>query len=196
MTTITSTATATRPRLDISRVLTDSWRVFLKDIGTLLIAALIACVLTVLTLGILAGPLAAGLIGMVIGRVRDDQRPEVGDLFAQMHRFWTFFGAAVALVLLIGFACLTIVGGIILATIWLYVFPLMVDRGLGLSEALKTSKDMVVEGGFWEHLALLIVLVMIGAVANGALAILATPFSVVVVVVAYYLSQGRGDAVE
>ena len=117
-------------------------------------------------------------------------------MFGQMSRFWAFFGAALVLVILIGLASLTIIGGILLATIWLYVFPLMVDRGMGLGEAMSTSYRMVKEAGFWEHLALVIVFAVISSVANGALAILATPFLVAAIVAGYYLAAGRGEELE
>jgi len=180
-----------RHALDVGLTMKQAWRLFVKDIGPLLIAGLITVALSVLTIGILAGPLTAGLYGMVMARVRDGRQPEVGEVFNQFDRFWSFLGATLVLVILIGLAFLTIVGGFLLATIWLYVFPLMVDRGMGLGEAMKTSKDMVVENGFWEHLALVLVLAIIGSIANGALAIIAMPFTVVAVAVAYYLASGR-----
>jgi hypothetical protein len=195
-----STAVITQPivrqTLDISLVFKQGWRLFVKDIGPLIIGALVVGVLSILTLGILAGPLAAGLYGMVVKRVRDGQQPEVGDVFGQMSRFWAFFAAALVLVILIGLASLTIIGGILLATIWLYVFPLMVDRGMGLGEAMSTSYRIVKEAGFWEHLALVIVFAVISSVANGALAILATPFLVAAIVAGYYLAAGRSEELE
>jgi hypothetical protein len=41
------------------------------------------------TLGILAGPLAAGLHKMVAGRVRDGKAPKWGGVFGRLQRFWT-----------------------------------------------------------------------------------------------------------
>ena len=196
MTTIASAQPLGRQTLDIGLVFKQGWRLFVKDIGPLIIGALIVAVLSVVTLGILAGPLAAGLCGMVVKRVRDGQQPEVGDVFGQMNRFWSFFAAALVLALLIGLASLTIIGGILLATIWLYVFPLMVDRGLVLGEAMRTSYEMVKQAGFWEHLALVIVFAVIASLANGALAILATPFLVALVAAGYYLAAGKGDELE
>jgi hypothetical protein len=179
--------------LDIGLAFKRAWGLFVKDIAPLLIGAIIAGVLSILTVGILAGPLLAGLYGMVIGRVRDGQPAHVGDVFAGFDRFWSYFGAALVLVVLIGLASLTIVGGFLLATIWIYVFPLMVDRRMGIGEAMSTSKDMVMKSGFWEHLALVIVGFVIAAVANGALAIITTPFLIVVVAAAYFLAEGRDE---
>ena len=191
MSSIATTQGEAGRRLDIGLAFKRAWGLFVKDIAPLLIGALIAGVLSILTVGILAGPLFAGLYGMVIGRVRDGRPARVGDVFAGLGRFWSYFAAALVLVILIGLASLTIVGGFLLATIWIYVFPLMVDRRMGLGEAMRTSKDMVMKGGFWEHLALIIVAFVIAAAVPGALTILTTPFFVVAVAAAYYLVQGR-----
>jgi hypothetical protein len=183
-------------RIDIGVALKQAVRLFVKDLAPLLIAGLLAGVLRVVTLGVLAGPLLAGLYGMVIGRVRDGRRPEVSDVFVGLERFWAYASAALVLVVLIGLASLTVVGGFALATIWIFVFPLMVDRGLSMGEAMKESRQMVMRAGFWEHLALVVVLFVIVAVANGALAILAGPFVVVAVGAAYFLAGGRDEALE
>jgi hypothetical protein len=196
MSTIVASPALPRPGLDIGLALKQAARLFVKDLAPLIIAALVAGALSVLTLGILAGPLFAGLYGMVIGRVRDGRQPAVGDVFAGLDRFWSYAAAALVLVLLIGLASITIVGGFALATIWLYVFPLMVDRGLGLGAAMKASKDMVMRVGFWEHLALVVVLFVILSVANGALAILAAPFVVVAVSAAYFLADEKQATLE
>lgn len=196
MSTIAASPALPRRGLDIGLALKQAARLFVKDLAPILIAALIAGALSVLTLGILAGPLFAGLYGMVIGRVRDGRQPEVGDVFSGLDRFWSYLGAALVLVVLVGLASITIVGGFLLATIWLYVFPLMVDRRLGIGEAMKQSKDLVVKAGFWEHLALVLVLFVIVSVANGALAIIAAPFVVVAVTAAYFLASERGETLE
>jgi hypothetical protein len=187
---------ATRRTLDIGLVFKQGWRLFVKDIGPLIIGALIALVLSVLTLGILLGPLTAGLYGMVVKRVRDGQKPAVDDVFGQLHRFWSFFAAALVLGILIGLASLTIVGGILLAAIWLYVIPLMVDRGLGLGDAMGASYRIVKASGFWEHVALVIVFIVISSITNGLLAILATPFLIALVAAGYYVAADRNDELE
>ena len=193
MSTIAASLPLPPRRIDIGLALKQAVRLFVKDLAPLLIAALIAGVRSVVTLGILAGPRLAGLYGMVIGRVRDGRRPEVGDVFSGLERFWSYAVAALVLLLLIGLASVTIVGGFALAAIWLFVFPLMVDRGLSLGEAMKTSKDMVLATGFWEHLALVVVLFVIASVANGALAIIAAPFIVVAVTAAYFLADAKEE---
>jgi uncharacterized membrane protein YvlD (DUF360 family) len=191
MSTVVVTQNAPQAGLDIGQVFKRGWDLFIKDIGSLIVGGIIAVVLSVLTLGILAGPLFAGLYGMVVNRVRDGKAAEVGDVFGQMDRFWSFFVAALVLGILIGLASITIVGGVLLATIWLYVFPLMVDRRMGLGDAMKASKDMVLERGFWQHCALVIITIVIGSIANGLLALLATPFVIALTAAAYFEAGGE-----
>jgi uncharacterized membrane protein YvlD (DUF360 family) len=196
MTVVATTPTFARPRLDVGLAFKGGWNAFAADIVPLLVGGLIACLLSIVTLGILAGPLAAGLYSMVIGRIRDGRRAEIGDVFSCMDRFWSFLWAAIVLVVLIALASLTIVGGVLLATVWLYVFPFMVDRKMGLTEAMSASYHQVVDNGFWEHLALLVLFAAIGAVANGWIGLLTTPFTIAVITAAYFVSGGRGDLIE
>jgi hypothetical protein len=179
------------PGIDFGYVLKKAGSVFIDDIVTLVVAALIACALSVITLGVLAGPLYAGLCSMVITRVRDGGRPAIGDVFCCMDRFWTFLGASIVLLLTIGLAFITVIGGILLLTIWMYVIPIMVDRRVGLFEAMGASKDLVMRGGFWQHLVLVILLFAIDAIGHGPLALLTAPFSVAVVLVAYLALENR-----
>ena len=190
---MTLAATATtdfqRPRLDVGLAFKKGWHAFTSDIVPFLVGALIAGILSVITLGILAGPLTAGLYNMAVRRLRDGRRAEIGDVFSCFDRFWSYLWAAIVLVVLIGLASLTIVGGVLLATIWIYVFPFMVDRRMGLGEAMSASYHRVVDNGFWEHLALIVIFVAISAVANGWVGIITTPFTIAVIVGAYFATR-------
>jgi uncharacterized membrane protein YvlD (DUF360 family) len=196
MTVTTATPAFARLRLDVGQAFKGGWNAFTADIVPLLVGTLIAGLLSIITLGILAGPLTAGLYNMVIGRVRDGRPAQIGDVFSCMNRFWGFLWAAIVLVVLIALASLTIVGGVLLATIWIYVFPFMVDRKMGLAEAMSASYHQVVDNGFWEHLALLIIFAAVSAVANGWVGILTTPFTIAVIVGAYFVAGGRGDLID
>ena len=196
MTVTTATPAFARPRLDVGKAFKGGWNAFTADIVPLLVGTLIAGLLSIVTLGILAGPLTAGLYKMVVGRVRDGRPAQIGDVFSCMDRFWGFLWAAIVLFALIALASLTIVGGVLLATIWIYVFPFMVDRRMGLTEAMSASYHQVVDNGFWEHLALLVIFIAIGVVANGWVGIISTPFTIAVIVGAYFVAGGRGDLIE
>jgi hypothetical protein len=178
-----------RPRLDVGLAFKKGWDAFTADIVPFLVGSLIAGLLTVITLGILGGPLVAGLYNMAIRRMRDGRRAEIGDVFSCMDRFWGFLWAAIVLVVLIGLASLTIVGGVLLATIWIYVFPFMVDRRMGLTDAMTASYHRVMDNGFWEHLALIVLFVAISAVTNGWIGIIVTPFIIAVVAGAYFAGR-------
>jgi hypothetical protein len=171
-------------RIDLGRVLSGAGRAFIDNIVPLLVATVIAIVLTIVTLGVLAGPLFAGMVSMVIDS-RNGRKPEIGDVFSQMHRFWAFFGAALVLAILIALASITIIGGILLAAIWIYVFPLMVDRGMGLGDAMRSSREIVVRAGFWEHIVLVILLAVVSILGHGWLILLTNPLWVAIVAVGY-----------
>lgn len=195
MSTVVTTTQTAGEGFDFGLTFKHGWRLFVKDLGVLIIGTILAVALSVLTIGILAGPLMGGLYGMVVGRVRDGRTPHVGDVFDQFDRFWSFFGAFWVLTILIGLASLTIVGGILLTAIWLYVFPVMVDRKMGFGDAMGESYRMV-KGAFWEHVAFVIIGVVIASIANGALMLLATPFLVALITAAYYVNAGRAAEVE
>jgi uncharacterized membrane protein YvlD (DUF360 family) len=194
--TVTATPALARPRLDVGLAFKNGWNAFTADIVPLLVGSLLAGILSVITLGILAGPLTAGVYSMVVGRIRDGRRAEIGDIFSCMDRFWSFLWAAIVLFVLIALASLTIVGGVLLATIWLYVIPFMVDRRMGLTDAMAASYHQVVDNGFWEHLALVVVFFAIGVVANGWIAIVTTPFTIAVIAAAYFITGGKADVIE
>jgi uncharacterized membrane protein YvlD (DUF360 family) len=189
MTVTATTSTLPRRRLDVGLAFKKGWDAFTADIVPFLVGALIAGLLSIITLGILAGPLTAGLYNMAVRRMRDGRRAEIGDVFSCFDRFWSYLWAAIVLVVLIGLASITIVGGVLLATIWIYVFPLMVDRRMGLGQAMSASYHRVVDNGFWEHLALLVIFIAVSAVANGWVGIITFPFTIAVIAGAYYATH-------
>jgi hypothetical protein len=189
MTVTTAAPTYQRPRLDVGLAFKKGWDAFTSDIVPFLVGSLIAGLLTIITLGILGGPLVAGLYTMAVRRIRDGRRAEIGDVFSCFDRFWSYLWAAIVLVVLIGLASLTIVGGVLLATIWIYVFPFMVDRRMGLTDAMSASYHRVMDNGFWEHLALIVLFAAISAVTNGWVGILVTPFTIAVIAGAYFASR-------
>lgn len=195
MTTMAVTETEARKRIDLGGVFKHGWRLFIKDIVHLLIATVVATALSIVTLGILAGPLYAGLYKMVADRVRDGREPRWDDVFGGLERFWAYLGAALFLLIVIGLAWVTVIGGVLLGTIWLYVFPLMVDKRMGLGEALGTSYRMVRDNGFWEHLALVVVFAVLSSIGGPAF-LVTFPFTIVATMAAYYLADGRGAELE
>jgi len=181
--------------MDIGRVLKDSWTLFAKDWGALLVAALIVFVLSGVTLGLLGPALLGGLYLMVLRRVREGRKAEVGDVFGCFERigpfllaYLLFLGIALAFAVIIGSPLLLLVVhdsgarafgwflfalaaiaaffvGVYLATVWIYWTVLMVDRRRGVIEALAESRAIVARSGFWMTL---LIIVIIGVIANAA----------------------------
>ncbi|MGC9044208.1 MAG: hypothetical protein ACP5KG_10165, partial [Myxococcota bacterium] len=106
--------------MDFNRIFKFSWELFVKDVVALIVGGLIAGILSVITLGILAGPLHGGLTKMDIRRVRENRPAEIGDVFSAMDQFGTLFltTLVIGIILIIGFA-LCIIPGLLLSTIWI-----------------------------------------------------------------------------
>ncbi|MGC8927969.1 MAG: zinc ribbon domain-containing protein [Myxococcota bacterium] len=176
--------------MDFNRIFKYAWELFVKDIVPLIVGGLIAGILSVVTLGILAGPLYGGLTKMVIRRVRENRPAEIGDVFSAMDQFGTLFltTLVIGIILIIGFA-LCIIPGLLLSTIWIYVIVLIVDKKLSMGEAMSGSKSLVMQVGFGMHL----IMVLIFGLISGILSItyigglVASPFVLVVICVMYFL---------
>ena len=122
-------------------------------------------------------------------------------MFACFDRFGTLFLAwwCAGLLILLGLV-LFVVPGLYLITIWLYLLPLIVDKGLSVGEAMSRSKEMVMKGGFWIHFAALLVVGILTAVAvsmtGGVGNLLTVPFSIAFVVAMYFVALGEGERVD
>ena len=185
--------------MDIGRVLKDSWVIFTKDWGALVVAALIALALSFVTLGILGVALSGGLYLMMLRRVREGRKPEVRDVFACFDRlgafvlaYLLFLGVGLAFVAVVSTPFLVLVvpdsgarafgifltalaamGAVIVAlylqTVWVYVVPLMADRRIGVVEALNASHETVSRCGFWITFLAILVIGFIAGAVNSLL---------------------------
>jgi hypothetical protein len=103
------------------------------------------------------------------------------------------------LLILLGLALL-VIPGIFLLTIWVYLLPLIVDKGLSVGEAMSRSQEMVMKGGFWMHFAALLVVCILTGVASsvtgGVGNLLTVPFTIAFVVAMYFVALGEGDLVD
>ena len=191
MTTMAISETGTRRAIDLGSVFRHGWRLFIDDVVHLLIATVVASALS-RHIGILAGPLCRGSTrGAEEG---ERERSCLGRRFAA----WTLLGhlgAALFLVVVIGLAWITIVGGILLGTIWIYVFPLMVDKRMGLGEALGASYRLVRGNGFMEHIVLVVLFAILGSIGGPAF-LVTLPFTIAATIAAYLLADGRGEELE
>jgi hypothetical protein len=199
--------------MDVGKILGEAWRIYVRDIVVLVIATLVAGLLTIVTIGILAGAMFAGLYLMVIERIRDGKAPQVGDVFGCMDRWLQLFGTILALVILVAIGFLFfIVPGVYLIVIWAFVIPLMAEKRLTFAEARAASKKLVDDAGFWTVFVVLLVLAIVESVASsvigyvlnpfhllpigGLVNLLTTPFTIIGTTVVYFRLDGRGGMVE
>jgi hypothetical protein len=207
---------------DVTSVDTSSW--IALSIGTVVVV-LVSIFLTV--------PLFAGLLEGVLRRVREGREMAYGDAFSGFRIFGRVVWASVLVGIILGLIMLVpvaiiVVGavtqvwvvlalGIVLELVaivayiylgisWVYVFPAIVDRGIGVSEALPESRSLVRGSGWWWTFLILFVLwVVVGAVSSvlgfipfvGAIAtILLYPFVLTYVVAMYFQARGEGELID
>ena len=167
-------------------VFSESWAAFKADALLYVLASLLAGVCSVLTLGILAGPLTVGLLRIVRAR-RRGQPAEVGAIFEGLSEL----GAAAGCVLLIALGVLVgslllIVPGLLVAVFLSFSLHELAYRNHGIGAALSNSFNLV-KGAFLHTLLLLIAagvlcalggVVMFGTLVTG-------PFATVLLTVGY-----------
>jgi hypothetical protein len=106
--------------IDIGAELGNGWRLFQANMGTLVLAGVIATVVSAVTCGILGGPLAAGMFLVVRRLLKNDPvKPQAGDVFKGLDFF-------VQSLLLVIFA---VVAGCILA--WIPVVGQLAGIAIG-----------------------------------------------------------------
>lgn len=140
-----------------------AWRLLRSDPVALPLAAIIASVLGSVTLGILAGPLAWGVLAMCFARMRANAAMQVGQVFGQFDRVGTSIGIALlgGLAVIVGLALL-VIPGLYLVVAFMYALPIGLDERIGAVDALKESRRRVHESGFWPHAAIMATLLVTG----------------------------------
>jgi hypothetical protein len=157
-------------------------------LGSVLFLALMVVAMVV------AVPLYAGLIRMVVRRVREGRPAEIGDVLSCFDQLRHLVWAALVLGVVIGVAMIIIIPGVYLAVIWVYVIPLIVDRRMSLAEAMSASKRLAGEQGFWNTFAVLLVLGLIAMVVSFVpfSQVVVYPWLIAAVLAMYFVATGEG----
>ena len=133
------------------------------------IGALVVGIIGYLIVSVLAMVFYGGLFEMVIGAARENRGVVFGDLFSGFRKFGSFIVYWLVMVG-IGIVCglvflIPVLGWIAvpvflcwLGTTWLYVLPLIADRGMTFGEAARASSQMVKGVGWWKTFGTIIVL--------------------------------------
>ena len=93
-----------------------------------ILSGLLVSLLTIVSMGLLAGPLFGGYFLLFIGYLRDRRKPVFTDIFAGFQQFSTLLPYFLVLLLIFLGSLLLVLPGLLFATWWLYVLPLMADR--------------------------------------------------------------------
>lgn len=147
--------------MNFQAYLKDTYRIIKEDPLILILGGLVVQLLTVFSLGILAGPVMGGYVLLVILYLRENRKPTFNDIFSGLQDFANLFPYFLVLLLIFFGFLLLVLPGLLLATWWLYVLPLMVDRKMSFTDAMKISMNKVNEKGFLMHLVFLLLISVI-----------------------------------
>jgi len=166
----------------------------------LVLANLIATILSAVTLGILSGPMLAGIIIIVLAIIdKKDPKPEIGDIFKGFEYFldaflfviiWGAVSIAVTLLLnLIPCAgqVLSVFVSIFISAMVMFGLFMIVDRKMAFWPASLASINMV-KTNFFPFAGLMIVamaLGYVGALACGIGIIITMPIATCIIALAY-----------
>ena len=180
--------------------LENGFNLYKQNLGTLILASLVAAVLSAVTFGVLLGPMLAGLVLITLGLYdKKEPKPEIGDLFKGFGYFLNSFlfvviwgvGLFLASFILALVPCIGQLASILLAlavqTFLMFGIFLIVDKQKDFWPASMDSFEKV-KSNFWPFLALSVVASIIGgigAILCGIGAIVTFPIQVCILTVAY-----------
>jgi len=149
--------------MDIVKAFTDSWKIYMANFVTILLATLAVMIIGVVTLGLLYVPLLVGL-QMLFIKAKRGEAVLLNDIFVPVKRFFAiFFGSVwIALLVMIGLI-LFLIPGLCWLSWWMFALLYIFDKNLGIGAAMRASKELVRKNNLWAHLFLLI---LAGAVAH------------------------------
>ena len=143
---------AGQPHISLGEWLSGGWQVYKENWAMMSVATLLGGLLSIVTAGILAGPLLMGLFRMAFKTMRGE-RPEIGDLFNWQGRFLqaflTFLIFALVHVGLTGFgngpvhALLSFIVTPMLTMMMGLTMPSILERGMDVAKAINEVSRMV-----------------------------------------------------
>jgi len=150
--------------MDFQRYLENSFRFVKEEPFILLGWSFVLQLLFIISQGfavIFIGPLLGGYFLLTIAFLRDKKKPSYRDLlkgFEDFGRLFPYF--FLLLIKAIGFILL-VIPGVLFATWWIYVLPLMVDRKMSFSDAMRLSMNKVNKTSFIMHFVFLVLVYVV-----------------------------------
>jgi uncharacterized membrane protein len=147
-----------------------AWQLTLKHIFSLILLTLATVTVGLLSMGLLAPAAMAGYVDAIYRLLRTGREPDLRDVFSQMRLALPLLGLSLAVLVItaIGYSLLVLPGIIIslaVSHILLYVVPLMIDRRLGVVDAVKASYRMATANPLLDNI--LVTVVVMGLLGIG-----------------------------
>jgi uncharacterized membrane protein len=194
----TADAAAPRPQSTPGQWVGAGWAIFKGDLGNFVLMTIIVLALTavasttIVGYAVVGGPLFAGLFLAVRRRMLPGPS-DWADVFQGFNRFLDAF----LLCLLTTIFCMIglifcIFPFFIVAAMYLFAYPFMVDRGLGFWEAMESSRKLIAKdlSTYVLFFILLCLLNFVGLMLAGVGLLFTIPVSVAAVAVAYNEAVG------
>ena len=178
--------------MDFKYHLETAWKLTIKFILPLVFLTLVWLGVSIITLGILAPVTFAGYVHAILRMLREGREPKLPDIFSQMHLFIPLLGFGLVVVILcaIGFMLFVLPGiilGLGISFICLYMIPLMVDRDMGIVDAVKLSTAMTTQENPVDHVIVLIIVWAVTAIGSSFFitALFTQPFATIFLISVY-----------
>jgi hypothetical protein len=151
----------------------------------MVLLALIAGLVGIFTIAVVGMTFYGGLFEMVIGAARESRPVRFSDLFSGFRKFgaYALLGLVIAgiFIVLSLLNIIPILGTIVmiallvwLGIVWLYVLPLIADRGMSFGEAQLRSREMVRNAGWWRTFGTVVLLILAIWVAGLVIALISS----------------------
>lgn len=127
--------------MDIGKHFTAGIQIWKNNLATLAIAGFVGALISCFSLGLLGGNMMAGMWFIALKAERGE-RPEIGDLFRGFDNFVNPFLYGLAFIALSLVGSMVAIGGIVVTGLFIWGFPLIVERKMEFSAAFQGSLDL------------------------------------------------------
>lgn len=190
-------------KIDIGTELGKGWTLFKDNMSLLIVAGLLATLISVVTCGILAGPLTAGMFLILDRLMRNDSvKPQAGDVFKGFDFFvQTLLLVVIALVIGFVLAMIPVVGqlaGIAVGAVMMWAMMFVTYQKLTAIDALKKVFEHAKTGEFTMPLVLALIANIIsglGVIGCGVGVFFTIPLSYCMLACCYQSVFGADSAV-
>jgi len=172
-----------------SQWLSEGWEMTKENLGILILMGLLVSLIGSATGGILQGPLMVGFFYAIFKKMREPDQPvDVNDLWKGFEYFLPALLASLVSGVFISIGMIAcFVGAFFVAALYLFIYPLILEKNLDFWEAMETSRKAVQPhiGAFTGFVFVLALIQFVGALLFGLGVLVTTPIIVCAIACAY-----------